>query len=256
MSDHPVLIPTSIGPIGGMVSVPDGGGKAAAVLVAGVGGRRFGVNRLWTAMAWDLADRGYVVLRLDYPGGQGDSSLATRDGTPKPFREVLAWFRQRTGELPLVLLGSCYGARLVASVGSVEENLLGIGLITPTFVRWKKAATMDEDESLASKVRRKARKKIGRVAPLALDQRVVDAVSKALQRTQVWAMVGEKDHRARTDLSRLQAVLRKEDFDGLEIDEIPGVILHTQPSVEGQETTRERVGAWASRLLDQEVVRN
>jgi hypothetical protein len=94
------------------------------------------------------------------------------------------------------------------------------------------------------------------VAPLSLDPRVVNAVSQALQRTSVWAMVGEKDHRSRTDLSRLQATLRKEDFDGMEIEEIPGIILHTQPSQEGQKTTRDRVGAWAGRLLDREVVRS
>ena len=34
----------------------------------------------------------------------------------------------------------------------------------------------------------------------------------------------------------------------------PGIILHTQPSLEGQQTTRDRVAGWATRLLEQEVV--
>jgi dienelactone hydrolase len=252
MTDHPVLIPTSIGPFGGMVTDP-GNAKAAAILMAGQGGRRFGVNQLWTSMAWDLAERGLVVLRLDFPGGQGDSSLAHREGTPKPLREILAWYRARIDGRGIVLLGSCYGARISALVGSVEDDILGVGLITPTFVRWNRKDA--EADSLGSKVRRRARKQIGKFTPQALDPLVVQAVIKAHQRTQVWAMVGEKDHRSMTDLARVQDMFRKEGVDPFEVEEIPGLILHTQPSRQGQQTTKDRVGAWISRLLDQEVVR-
>ncbi|HEX9236519.1 MAG TPA: alpha/beta fold hydrolase [Actinomycetota bacterium] len=254
MTDQPVLIPTTVGPIGGMVSEPEGGAKAAAVLLAGVGGRRFGVNRLWTELAWDLVGQGYVVLRVDYPGGQGDSSLATKDGSPGPFREVVGWFRERTSGLPIALIGSCFGARLAATAGAREPQVLGVGFITPTFVRWKQRKANgngDGSSSLADRVRRRLKKKVGRVAPLALDPRLAAAVSATLERTRVWAVVGEKDHRSRTDLSRLQTMLQKQGREGFQVDEIPGTILHTQPSLHGQRTTRERVVEWATRLLDQ-----
>ena len=253
MTDHPVLIPTSVGPFGGMITDP-GDAKAAAILVAGQGGRRFGVNQLWTSIAWDLADRGVLVLRLDYPGGQGDSSLANKDGSPKPLREILTWFRQRIDGRGIVLLGSCYGARLSAIIGSIEDDIIGVGLITPTFVRWNRKDA--EADSLGSKVRRRAKKQIGKFVPQALDPFIVQAVIQAHQRTNVWAMVGEKDHRSMTDLGRVQELFRKEGHDPFEVEEIPGLILHTQPSLGGQQTTKERVGAWVSRLLDQEVVRS
>lgn len=253
MTDHPVLIPTSIGPFGGMVTDP-GDAKAAAILLAGQGGRRFGVNQLWTTMAWDLAERGLVVLRVDFPGGQGDSSLAQKDGTVRPLREIVAWFRDRIDGRGMVMLGSCYGARLSAMIGSVEDDILGVGLLTPTFVRWNKKDA--ESDSLGSKVRRRARKQIGRWALQALDPLIVTAVLKAHERTQVWAMVGEKDYRAMNDLARVKEVFQNEGQDPFEIEEIPGLILHTQPSLEGQQLTKDRVGAWVSRLLDQEVVRS
>jgi dienelactone hydrolase len=253
VTDHPVLIPTSIGPIGGMISDPGGEPRAAVVLIAGVGGRRFGVNRLWTSLAWDLAERGLVVLRVDYPGGQGDSIMATKDGTLRPFREVVSWFEERTQGLGLLLIGACFGARLAVSVGALDERIQGVGFITPTFVQWKRRGENGEEESLASKVRRKTRKKLGRVAPLSLDPRLVEAVAHATRRMRVWAVVGEKDHRSRTDLSRLTAQLDREGQGALEIEEIPGLILHTQPTLDGQRTTRERVAAWAVRSLNQEV---
>lgn len=252
MTDHPVLIPTSIGPIGGMVSDLGGERKGAAMLIAGVGGRRFGVNAMWTSLARDLAQRGFVVLRVDYPGGQGDSSMATKDGTLRPFREVVSWFEERTPGLGLQLIGACYGARLAVSVGAMDERVQGVGFITPTFVQWKRRSK-DEGESLASKVRRKARKQLGRVAPLSLEPRLVEAVAHATRRMRVWAVVGEKDHRSRTDLSRLTAQLDREGREALAIDEIPGLILHTQPTLDGQRTTRDRVAAWVMRSLNQEV---
>ena len=55
MSDHPVFVPTSSGPVGGIVTEPDGRLRAAAVILEGVGGRRFGVNRVLTRTAWALA---------------------------------------------------------------------------------------------------------------------------------------------------------------------------------------------------------
>jgi dienelactone hydrolase len=253
MTDHPVLIPTSIGPIGGIVTDPEGDRKGAVVVIAGVGGRRFGVNGMWTSLAWDLAEQGFVVLRVDYPGGQGDSSMATKDGTLRPFREVISWFEDRTADLGLLLIGACYGARLAVSVGSADERVRGVGFITPTFVQWKRRKGEGEEESLASKVRRKARKQIGRVAPLSLEPRLVEAVADAAKRMPVWAVVGEKDHRSRTDLSRLTTMLGREGRNGLEIEEIPSLILHTQPTLDGQRTTRDRVAGWAMRALDQEV---
>ncbi|HJP66944.1 MAG TPA: hypothetical protein VKA30_11655 [Actinomycetota bacterium] len=253
MSDHPVLIPTSIGPIGGMVSEPDGERRAAAILSAGVGGERFGVNQLWTSLARDLASEGLVTLRPDYPGGKGDSLMAAKDARPAPFMEVVSWFRQRTPGLDLLLLGSCYGARLAVSVGVQEQDVLGVAFITPTFVRWKRRGDRGEQESLVSRAKRKIKKKVGQVAPLPLDPRFGEAVTVALERMPVWAIVGERDHRCRTDVFKLREMLPETSRDGLVIEEVPGFILHTQPSLEGQRTTRERVVDWASRLLDQEV---
>jgi dienelactone hydrolase len=248
MSDHPVIIPTSIGPIGGMVSEPQGERRAAAVVLCGVNGRRFGINQVWTHIGWDLAARGYVTLRADYPGGSGDSSLSGSTKEIGPFGEVTSWFRQQVGEdLDLLLIGSCWGARLAAVVGSRLDGLLGVGLIVPAF-RLRRGA-----EPFADRVRRKVAKKLGKNSTLPVDRRLVDAVAGALDRTAVWALVGERDHKPRSEMATLQAELEGQGRTGLVVEQIPGLLLHGQPSLEAQRVTRTRVAEWAALRLDLEV---
>jgi dienelactone hydrolase len=253
VTDHPVIIPTSIGPIGGMVSEPEGEQRAAAVVLSGVNGRRFGVNQVWTHIGWDLAAQGYVTLRADYPGGSGDSSLARNTKEFLPFWDVVRWFREKLPEdLNLLVVGSCWGARLAAVMGSKEmvEDLLGIAFIVPAF-RLRR-----DNEPLKDKVRRKVAKKLGKNSTLPVDRRLVEAVAGALQRTKVWALVGERDHRSRSEMTTLQNELARRGISGLEIDQVPGLLLHGQPSLDAQRVTRERVVEWAAQQLNQEVVRS
>jgi dienelactone hydrolase len=251
MSDHPVVIPTSIGPIGGMVSEPEGERRAVAVVQSGVNGRRFGVNQVWTHIGWDLAERGYVTLRADYPGGSGDSSLSGSTKEFKPFWEVTQWFWERAGhDLDLLLIGSCYGARLAAVMGSRVDRVLGVGLVVPAF-RLRR-----DNEPFNEKIRRKVAKKLGKNSTLPVQRRLVEAVAGVLERASVWALVGERDHRPRSEMATLQAELARQGRNGLVVEQIPGLLLHGQPSLEAQRVTRKRVVEWAAKQLNQEVVRS
>jgi len=67
VTDHAVLIPTSEGPVGGIVSEPRGEPRAGLVLLPGYGRpARSGINSFWSRIARDLAARGAAVLRVDY----------------------------------------------------------------------------------------------------------------------------------------------------------------------------------------------
>src|SRR5206468_2643500 len=76
--------PGAAGPVGAVVSLPDVPPSASVVIVGGIGGRRSGINRIWTRTAWYLAREGFAVLRMDYPG-RGESALAI----PRPSTDAL-----------------------------------------------------------------------------------------------------------------------------------------------------------------------
>ncbi len=248
MSDHPVLIPTSIGPIGGVVSEPESERRGAAILLSGGNGRRFGVNQVWTDIGWDFAEMGYVTLRADYPGGYGDSIMSHPEKSAAPFGEVTMWFRERVGDLGLLLVGSCFGGRLGAVIGSRVDNVLGIGLIVPMF------RPRRQNEPLADKVRRRVARQLGRNSTLPVQAKLVEVMAQAIDRTEVWALVGERDHRPRSELASLRDALQREWGTDLHVDEVPGLLLHGQPTLESQRVTRQRVVAWAGRVLDRQGV--
>ncbi len=132
MSDRPVVMSTSFGPIGAIISLPEGETRAAGMLLKGAGPARFGRNSKQARIARMLAEEGVAVLRMDYPG-QGDSSAARGDpDDPVPaIREVLEWYRQWIGRRDPVLMGPCYGGRLAVSVAAQERELGGVAVVVP-----------------------------------------------------------------------------------------------------------------------------
>src|SRR5205823_3473454 len=71
VSEHAVLIPTSAGPVGAIVTEPRGASRLGVVLFPGGGDAgRSGINASWARAARAIADRGLTVLRFDYPGAR------------------------------------------------------------------------------------------------------------------------------------------------------------------------------------------
>ncbi|HEU5142037.1 MAG TPA: hypothetical protein VFU04_02655, partial [Solirubrobacterales bacterium] len=67
MTDRPLLIPTSEGPVGGIVSEATGEPRAALLFLPGHGPpARSGVNSFWTRTARSLTELGVTSLRIDY----------------------------------------------------------------------------------------------------------------------------------------------------------------------------------------------
>jgi hypothetical protein len=67
MTDHPLLIPTSEGPVGAIVSEPAGERRAGLALFPGYGRpARSGFNSFRTRLARELAQHGLEVMRADY----------------------------------------------------------------------------------------------------------------------------------------------------------------------------------------------
>src|SRR5262245_29379312 len=77
MIDHPVFVPTTAGPVGGVVTAPDGPATDVFMVMHGANGTKAGPNALWAKIARSLAADGALVLRVDYPGIK-DSGLADK----------------------------------------------------------------------------------------------------------------------------------------------------------------------------------
>src|SRR5947199_10799997 len=88
-----VLVPTSGGPIEGIVHEPDGPPVACAVALHGATGRS-GTNRQGAHLADALADMGILVLRFDYLQAE-DGSMARTVEQHEVALEAIDWFRQR-----------------------------------------------------------------------------------------------------------------------------------------------------------------
>jgi dienelactone hydrolase len=141
MTDFPLLIPTTEGPVGAIVSEPEGAPRGAVVLLPGWGRpARSGINSFWTRLARDLASDGLLVLRFDWsregetlPIGEGGSGGRwKRELDLHLLTQVLAWFRERAGDLPLQLVGVCSGARAAIEIAGREpEDIAGLLLIAP-----------------------------------------------------------------------------------------------------------------------------
>ena len=150
--EHAVLIPTSAGPVGAVVTEPRVEPRCSLVLLPGGGDAgRSGINASWARAARAIAGRGLTVLRLDYVGtresGVGyeyylddiDEWLAHgrrryREAKLTRHRyldEVIEWFRERTGN-GIGLAGSCAGGRDAARLASRQRDIVGVACLVPS----------------------------------------------------------------------------------------------------------------------------
>jgi alpha/beta superfamily hydrolase len=142
--EHPVLVPTGVGTMAGVVAEPAGEPRAAAILLPGSGGPgRAGVNAFWTRVSRKLAERGLLTLRFDYPlRGNGSSTLAPdvdvealeragEDADVAALLDATAWFRERLRGLQPFLAGECHGARLALELLPHDPEVAGLLAVAP-----------------------------------------------------------------------------------------------------------------------------
>jgi dienelactone hydrolase len=223
VSDRPVLIPTPEGPVGGIVSAPDGAARAAIMLLPGWGHpARSGTNSFWTRIARELGARGIVALRFDYsregetlPLGEGGSGqLWKRDLDLRLTVEVERWLRERVGEVPLFLVGACSGGRIAIELaGERPDEIAGSFLVVPYLrVLGQPAGEAGvEDDG-------------------AVDPFVTQCLLESLRHSPTAVLVGERDSEDLPSLQRRLAVAARD----LECDVVPDVALHflDQPNIQ------------------------
>jgi pimeloyl-ACP methyl ester carboxylesterase len=253
MPEYPVLAPTSIGYLGGVVSEPDFSPVASVVLLPGWGSSRSEVNRLFARLARGLMGIGAVGLRLDYPGWWDGDPVPELSGPGAIVRhavqEATAWFRERAGDLDLLFVGACYGGQLAVELAEQEPGVRGVAFIAP-FFRMAPSPITGGARRLLGPTLPLVRRVLGTRRYRGLRDRMVEvrdsdfrqSVAVAARRVPVWILVGEHDH-ATGQLDWLTSSLpANADVD---IETVPGTVLHTFGAPAAQEETLARVLSWA-----------
>jgi dienelactone hydrolase len=259
LTEHPVLIPTSHGPVGGIVCEPVAPPQAALILLH-TGGRsgRSGFSSEWALLSRRLAELGTTVLRYDYCKEGDSSTIAAGDDRVDAeisaklatdlalLDEVVAWFRQRTRGLDLIVVGICYGGRLglelAAKLRAVKSTMLVVPFLRPVdednrerwrerMLRVRRGETVDEVDGSANPRER-------------LDPLVVDAFERALASGPAWVLIGERDADEAVALGRTLGDR------GLEVEVEPGAALYPGNDPGIQELVSDRVAARLRQVLE------
>ena len=130
MTDHPVLIPTTAGVLGGVVTDTDSAPSAAAVIFHGADSTRAGTNQVWAGVARALADLGVVTFRIDYPG-YGESHEADPTNQLAAIGDAAAWFRERVSGVGLLVVGVCAGVLPAAELALQDPDVRAFAAMTP-----------------------------------------------------------------------------------------------------------------------------
>lgn len=231
MTDCPVLIPTSEGPVGGIVSEPPQEARATLLLMPGYGRpARSGVNSFWARVARSLAEAGIVTLRVDYsregetlPIGVGGSGQAwKRDLDLRLLTEALSWFREAVGGVPMLLAGSCSGARLAIELAAPQPDAIAETFLIVPYLRAVAKPGAESHPGAGD---------LDTVDPI-----LVDHMRALLSHAPSWILVGEHDD---ADVGLLQRRLGATPHD-LEVDVVPNLALHLmdQPHLQDEVSSR------------------
>jgi hypothetical protein len=209
--------------MGGVVSEPPGAARAALMLLPGYGRpARSGVNGFWTRLSREFAARGLVVLRVDWsregetlPLGEGVRGQARKSAYDALlFAQVLPWFKQRVGELDLLLAGSCAGARAAIELAGRDHP----GAVARTFLIVPHFRVLEGAEQPARIVVPSREFE----DPDVVDPLMVDCLRTILSRAPSWALLGERDN---ADISLLKEVVGPTEHE-LEVEVVPNAALH------------------------------
>jgi dienelactone hydrolase len=226
----------------------------AAVILPG-GGGRYGPGRLWRRLARVLADGGVVTLRIDYPELRDGGGAWAAEGRYAAVAEAVDWFAGRTGGLGLLLVGYCYGTRVIVRRARNWEGVVGAALINPHFRRASRQSfparaarrLVFPVATWIGRLRRRWRSDPTTRLARRLDRRMTDLLAVAAGRFPVWILVGERGSAA----ADVHDVVRSVASRGVpvHVEFVPGMVLIPDVGPEPFNELIERVSAWAIRSI-------
>jgi dienelactone hydrolase len=258
------MVPTSMGPVGAIVSEPEGRPRGCLILLQGGGPPcRAGVNACWTRLAREFAGRGIAVLRFDF-AAEGDSTMAGEDVAREVgwrrntdlaiMHELAAWFRDSVDMTDLLVAGSCHGGRIAMDFAAEDPDVKGTFLVVPYL--WNLPPNLRPDKQ-ANKLKslpraeelyehgssdvQDQRKTVGEVEAVTdrspLEQSLVASCRDALKRGPVWILIGEGDSQKPVEIRERLG----DDAEGLEVEVVRDTIIHPVTHPETQELVSSRL---------------
>ena len=262
MTDHPVLIPTRAGIVGGVVTDGAGAPCAAALIFHGAASTRAGTNQVWAGVARSLAELGVVTFRVDYPG-YGESHEADTSRQLTAAVDAGTWFRERTSDLGLLVVGVCAGVTPGAELALHDSNVRGFAAMTPPLFPPQDAVPPPRASTvrrLAYRARRlpkrlfiRARYGLGpnrRYRPEQPPRRAREAILALTERYPVWILTGELDTMTPPIRELAPELLAS---GNCRIEVVDGLALYSYPSPFSQDVQHERTLAWARETLASEL---
>jgi alpha/beta superfamily hydrolase len=233
VTDHPVLVPTSTGVIGGVVTTPAGMARTACVILPAPVGTRAGTNQVLARLARRLASMGALTFRADY-AGVSESHAADRTARSQAVMEVTAWFAEQAGDLDHVVVGACGGMTATLDATDVLPRLVGVALLAPPLLAYQAMATAQGAEQGPDGSADLA--ETPRLAP-------AEVLANLARRAPVWTLMGGND-RSLPTLRSLEALLPS----GHTVEVVDGAVLQGFPTAEAQKVTLDRAAAWYGRV--------
>lgn len=267
MTEEAAIVPTSLGPVGAIVTQPEGPPRIGLVLLQGGGDPcRAGVNASWARLARDLAGRGVAVLRFDF-AQEGDSTIAgeqvkrevgwRRNTDLTIMRELAPWFRERASSVELLIAGSCHGARIGLDFAAEDGQVKGTFLIVPYLSNLPPNMRADKQVNKQKSLPRASelydhgssevqfhRDNVGEVEAVTddspLEESIVASCRAAVASGPVHILIGEGDSQKPVALKeRLGA-----EGERLDVEVVPGTIIHPVTHPEVQELVTTRLLGW------------
>jgi acetyl esterase/lipase len=258
VTEFPVLIPTTAGVVGAIVTSPDDPPGAAAVILHGAGSTRAGTNQVWVGVARAFAEIGVVTLRLDYPE-LGESHAAQR---LECVAEALQWFRDRTAELDVLVVGVCFGVLPGAEFAFGDSRVRSFAAMTPPLFPAPDAVPPPR-ASLRRRLAHRSRRLPKRLflwvrygvrqprrPPLSITMAdSPDIMRELTRRVPVWVLTGEDD----TMTPTVRVMAPELEASGSCRVEIVAGALYSYPTPGSQEVQHERTLEWARSALAEEL---
>lgn len=143
ISESPVFFASDRDNLFGIVTRPREPSRTGVVLLTGGAWiPAINRNRLWVRLARVLAEDGHNVLRFDYHGVGESTGQLTTYGLDPSFRsgiEAAARTLREQGADRVILLGTCFGARLALACASRIPGVAGLILMSPPLGDFEKA---------------------------------------------------------------------------------------------------------------------
>jgi dienelactone hydrolase len=197
---------------------------------------------------------------MDYPDRRRGGGARARERPYRAVQEAVEWFGGQTDGLGLLLIGYCYGTRVIIRRAQYWNGVVAAALIKPHLqraarrtlpTRVARRAVLPLQASIA-RVRHDRRRRRQRAkGRRRLDPGMTDLLLVAARRFPVWILVGRRGAASQD----FRAAMTNVEAHGVRVDVevLPGIGISSELRPESLDEFLERVSGWARRCVGNQI---